>query len=187
MRDMPAILGLIDEAAAWLATKGTDQWTRPWPDRDGLHDRVRTALLHGTSWICWDNARPAATITADRRPDAYWPASDHAVPAVYVHRLIVSRPYAGAGLGSALLDWAGRTGRREHAARWIRVSAWTTNEDLHAYYQKHGFVLRELRHDPGYPSGARFQKPTEPIPDTDSALFRLSARAEDLARGWPDA
>ena len=27
--DMPTILAMIDEAADWLGTKGTDQWARP--------------------------------------------------------------------------------------------------------------------------------------------------------------
>ena len=31
--DMRVIIGMIDEASAWLATKGTDQWARPWPSR----------------------------------------------------------------------------------------------------------------------------------------------------------
>jgi ribosomal protein S18 acetylase RimI-like enzyme len=92
----------------------------------------------------------------DPDTDPYWPAEYHADPAVYVHRLTVGRAYAGTGLGAALLDWAGRC---DPGARWLRLSAWTDNERLHAYYQRQGFTLCVLRADDSYPSSAFFQRP----------------------------
>lgn len=170
--DMAVIIRLIQEAADWLRTKNTDQWARPWPDRTGRDSMIRAAIGQGKSWICWDNGTPVATITADRDGNPYWPEEDRAEPSVYVHRLVVSRQYAGAGLGAALLDWAGCSARREHGAKWIRVSVWTTNHRLHAYYQRQGFSLCGFHPDDGYPSAARFQKPTADISAAGSALFR---------------
>ena len=46
--DMPIILGFIGEAATWLADKGTDQWSKPWPD-----ERQRD----GRTWMVWDDGR----------------------------------------------------------------------------------------------------------------------------------
>jgi GNAT superfamily N-acetyltransferase len=171
--DTPTILGLIQEAADWLRTKNTDQWARPWPDQEGLERRIRAAILQGTSWICWDDTTPAATITADPREDPYWSEAHPAEPAIYVHRLVVSRKYAGQGLGAALLDWAGGTARRKHGASWIRLSAWTTNDRLHSYYRRQGFSLVGFHPDAGYPSAARFQKSTANLSAAGSALFRL--------------
>jgi GNAT superfamily N-acetyltransferase len=170
--DMAMIIRLIEEAAVWLRTKNTDQWATPWPDRAGRDDRVRAALRQGTSWICWDNGTPAATITADPDEDPYWSDLDFAESAVYVHRLVISRQYAGTGLGAALLDWAGQTARRDHGARWLRVSAWTTNLHLHAYYLGQGYSFCGFHKDHEYPSTARFQKATADIPATESGLFR---------------
>jgi GNAT superfamily N-acetyltransferase len=170
--DLAVIVRLIQEAADWLQTQDTDQWAKPWPDQAGLESRIWAGLGQGKSWICRDGAIPAATITADPDVDPYWTGSGQPESAIYVHRLVVSRQYAGTGLGAALLDWAGRTGRREHGARWIRVSAWTTNRRLHAYYRKQGFSLCGYHPDDGYPSGARFQKRTADIPLAESALFQ---------------
>jgi hypothetical protein len=80
----------------------------------------------------------------------------------------------GVGLGAALLDWAGWTARRDHGARWIRVSAWTTNLGLHDYYRRQGFSACGFHPDDGYPSAARFQKPTALIRASGSGLFRES-------------
>jgi|SRR5450631_150458 GNAT superfamily N-acetyltransferase len=170
--DIPVILGLIQEAAVWLQMKNTDQWARPWPDQAGLDSRVRAAIAGRRSWICWDGATPAATITADPQEDPYWSEVGPAEPAVYVHRLVVSRKYAGAGLGAALLDWAGQSAKREHGARWIRLSAWTTNQGLHRYYRRQGFLFAGLHPDKGYPSRARFQRSAARVPPPGLALFR---------------
>jgi GNAT superfamily N-acetyltransferase len=170
--DVAVIAGLIQQAASWLRTMRTDQWARPWPNQTGLHGRIRLSLQQGRTWICWDGDLAAATITADPDADPYWGDAVHLERAVYVHRLVVSRHYAGRGLGAALLDWAGRTARRDHGAQWIRVSAWTTNEALHAYYVGQGFVFCGLHPDDGYPSAARFQKPTGQIQPQDPTLFR---------------
>jgi len=170
--DLAVILRLVADAANWLRTKNTDQWARPWPDDAGREDRIRAALRQGKSWICWDDVTPAATITTDPDEDPYWPQERRTEPSIYVHRLIVSRRYAGTGLGAALLDWAGRTGRLEHGARWIRLSAWTTNHGLHEYYRRQGFSLFAFYPNDSYPSGAFFQKPTTEIPAASAALFR---------------
>jgi GNAT superfamily N-acetyltransferase len=167
--DVPTIAGLIQEAANWLRTKDTDQWARPWPDQAGLENRIKASIRLRTTWICWHDATPAATITADPREDPYWSDVHRGEPAVYVHRLVVSRKYAGEGLGAALLDWAGDTARREHGAAWIRVSAWTTNRSLHDYYRRQGFFFIGFHADGSYPSGARFEKPTVGIPPAGSS------------------
>jgi GNAT superfamily N-acetyltransferase len=179
--DMEVAILLIEEAAEWLRRdKGTDQWARPWPNRAGRDSRILASLSQGKTWIGWDNGVPAATITADPDEDPYWPDDLRREPAVYVHRLVVRRRYSGVGLGAALLNWAGWTGRRDHSAQWIRVSAWTTNTGLHDYYRRQGFAARGFHPDDGYPSRARFQKPTASIPPGGPGQFR------DLFReSWP--
>jgi GNAT superfamily N-acetyltransferase len=172
--DMAVTTQLIEEAAEWLRDKGTDQWAKPWPNQAGRDSRILASLREGKTWMGWDDDIPAATITADPDDDPYWPEEFLLDRAVYVHRLVVARPYKGVGLGSALLDWAGRVAKRDYDARWIRVSAWTTNLDLHDYYRRQGFSPCGNHPDDGYPSGARFQKSTAFIPDRGSALFRES-------------
>jgi GNAT superfamily N-acetyltransferase len=174
VEDIEIVIGLIDEAANWLRSIGTDQWAKPWPDRADRDSRIRASLAQGKTWIGWDNEVPATTITADLDDDPHWPDDLRREPAIYVHRLVVGQPYRGVGLGGALLDWAGRTARRDHGARWIRVSAWTTNEGLHAYYRSQGFQARGFHADDGFPSRARFQKSTAGLPASELGLFRVS-------------
>lgn len=166
--DLPAVLGLIEEARDWLKMKDTDQWQKPWPDEDGRNARVLKGLERGCTWIVRDGQVPAATVTVTpRRNVEVWSAPactcNLAERAVFVHRLITARKYAGSGLGAELIDWAGLRGQRLYGAKWTRIDVWGTNKRLHDYYLRHGFEPCGLCADSGYPSGALFQKPVSAI------------------------
>lgn len=171
--DVPAIVGLITSAAGWLREhKHTDQWARPWPDRDSRDARIARGIQHGLTWMLEDQGVLAGTITyRDQGNPKLWTQDELSEPAVYVSRLIVSHGHRGRGIGAALIDWAGQRGIQQWNARWIRVDVWTTNLALHDYYKGQGFThLRTLEFEDEweYPSGALFQKPTTQI-DVDSA------------------
>jgi GNAT superfamily N-acetyltransferase len=165
-RNRKALLSLIDEASAWLRTKDTDQWAEPWPTRRKRDKRVRRDLADGKTWFVWDGNTLAATVTIAEQHNPYvWSGCecDLSEPAAYVHRLITARKYAGLGLGAELTDWAGMRGRLLYGARWIRIDVWTSNSGLHQYYKMAGFESCGWCTDPGYPSGALFQKPVSEI------------------------
>jgi GNAT superfamily N-acetyltransferase len=170
--NLDVIIGVIEDVAAWLRLQKTDQWDRPWPNQEERDDRIKKDLNREKTWIAWDGDTAAATITTDWAEDLRWPEQLRRYPAVYIQRLVVRRPYAGKSLGAELLDWAGRNGQRDHGAAWIRVSAWTTNQGLHAYYKRQGFRPCGLCDNrDGYPSAAMFQKPTAAIGTTAHGLF----------------
>jgi GNAT superfamily N-acetyltransferase len=178
--DLDEVRGLVREAAKWLRTsKDTDQWANPWPDQAGQKERILSDLLKRKTWLVWDGAIAAATITIDtdepvdldERP--VWPAHKRREPALYIRRVVVSRRYAGLGLGSALLDWAADVARRDYEATLIRIDVWTTNLNLHAYYEGQRFTRRQGR-DPreltNYPSQALFEREVE-LPGSDYTKF----------------
>jgi GNAT superfamily N-acetyltransferase len=162
------VRGLVREAADWLrASKDTDQWSSPWPDPAGHLERIVNDLIKNKTWLVWDGTTPAATITVDTEEpldlneQPVWPAHKRREPALYVRRVVVSRSYSGLGLGAALLDWAAEVAKRDHKAALIRIDVWTTNLNLHAYYEGQRFTRREGR-DPrelaDYPSQALFER-----------------------------
>jgi GNAT superfamily N-acetyltransferase len=176
------ILQLIDEAAGWLRGKNTDQWAQPWPDRRTRDERVRRDLRRGSTWIVWDASVPAGTITVtteDPRDPAgryVWPQRKRRQKALYVHRVIVRRSYAGLGLGAALMDWASRAAMQKIGTPRLRLDVWTTNQDLHAYYRDHGFRRGARRLPwklPGYPSRALFERTVTPGA-SGSVLFSVA-------------
>jgi ribosomal protein S18 acetylase RimI-like enzyme len=182
--DLNGIFRLLDGAAAWLrTTKDTDQWERPWPTREARDARVRVGVENGETWIVLDGYVPMGTVTIARKPNIdVWsnldPGCRLSDRAVYVHRLITARNYAGLeGLGSELLNWAGRQGQRLYGAQWIRIDVWASNLALHNYYMKRGFRPCGRCADRHYPSGALFQKPVAPITQPSFPWFVESIAA----------
>jgi GNAT superfamily N-acetyltransferase len=176
--DCNLIIRLVEEAAAWLRSKGTDQWAKPWPSRAARDARILADIRAGRTWIARDGDNPAATITSrdmvDQALAGEWIDDE---PAAYVRRLVVARSYGGCGLGSGLLNWAGRYAAQRYGARWIRIDVWKTNKALHQYYVDQGFQFVSYCRDPEYPSGALFQKATSrihesrhPLADDSSAV-----------------
>lgn len=191
--DFETIIDFIDEASAWLASKGTDQWAKPWPDETERDDRVRRGIKDGCTWMAVDDGQSVATISCRAGGNAdLWDASEQAEPAVYVSRLIVCRRCTGQDLGRELIDWAGLWAAAQYDARWIRIDVWTTNAMLHRYYEDRGFRFCRRCDDVRYPSAMLFQKPTASITAADvPRLHEVPAlrRPHDLPRrsAWSDS
>lgn len=158
--DLSSIEALIDETARWLGTKGTDQWAKPWPTPEGRRKRIQDGLTRGTTWLMWASGltEPVATVTVEREADTWlWSADERAVPATYVHRLIVRRAPRWRGLGGELLRWVSHDAALLGHA-YLRIDVWTTNHALHAYYRRHGFQHVRTSDRPDYPSGMLLQR-----------------------------
>jgi len=167
-----AIRELGDDARQWLRGKDTDQWSVPWRGPEGRDQRVQRDIADGDTWITWDGDLAVATITVgDEVPLVapgipVWPPCALTEKAIYVHRVIVRRSYAGLGLGAALLDWATEFGLRTLGTPLLRIDVWTDNRALHDYYLRQGFTFIEIRSAedlPDYPSRALFERRTVPV------------------------
>lgn len=157
--DAPRLQQFRQDAAAWLAGQGSDQWSTPYPE-DLLHASIKAGdvfLFHRE-----DAREPVATVTLDTHADpALWKPEEVDESALYIHKLTLAQPGSGSGLGTRILDWCGDRAAKA-GARWLRLDAWTTNTSLQAYYRKHGFThLRTVLGDQAYGSGWVAQRPAQ--------------------------
>lgn len=173
--DMETIIGMVDEAAAWLETRGTDQWASPWPNRAGRDGRILRGIRTGRTWIAEEDDEPVATVTYCRHGNhKLWNSEEQDDPAVYISRLIVSRKHMGDQIGASLIDWAAFQAVKAWNAQWIRIDVWTTNIALYNYYEKQKFApVRICRFDSprAHPSAALFQKPAAEFDEAKAVRF----------------
>lgn len=148
-------MSLLDEAIAWLAGIGLDQWQG---NRERQRRHVLTDVDAGTLYVVERAGRSVATITVDELADTdFWYHDDEPLDALYVHRMAVARAEAGQRLGSAMLDWAAH--RAELSRRgWLRLDAWRTNGALHVYYKNLDFEHLRTETVDGRGSGALFER-----------------------------
>jgi ribosomal protein S18 acetylase RimI-like enzyme len=134
--DFPRVLTVLEDAAAWLASRAIDQWRPGGFDRCEILQSIDRRELH----LAQVDGRDVATIILQWSDPMFWPPEGHD-QAGYVHKLAVRRASAGRGLGEELLDWAAARSA-ERGKRFLRLDCQGTNPGLCAYYEKLGFTRR---------------------------------------------
>ena len=132
LEEVGEVVGVLSEAAAWLHSRGIEQWPDPYPA-----DWVEPSIRRGETYLARDGGNVVGTITLRWEDPAFW--GEQPPVAGYVHGIAVRREHAG--LGPRLLEWADE---QVHAAgrELLRIDCRTDNPKLRAYYEAHGFVHR---------------------------------------------
>ncbi|MEU4837343.1 GNAT family N-acetyltransferase [Nocardia testacea] len=158
--DLDLIRRLRLQRSSWLAARGSDQWST---EASGLsidyfERAVARSVTAWETWIAEVHGEPAGTITINDRADRELWSGAELTDALVVHYLIVDLRFAGFGVGRRLLAHAAALARA-HGRNWVRLDAWTTNTDLHAYYRRAGFRLARVADpDVASPSCALFER-----------------------------
>lgn len=127
--DAADVLAVLDEAAAWLGTRGIRQW----PARFGL-ETVGPALDAGQTWLVSVAGVWAATITFDEN-DPLW--LDRPGRALYIHRMARRRGFPE--LGQEMLGWAAERAMAAGLDR-VRLDCVADNPRLCRYYAERHFI-----------------------------------------------
>ena len=122
------VLGLLNDAATWLAARGIDQWT----PGQWRAERIAASIERGEVYLASSEGTVVATVAIEWRDELMWPgASDEAG---YVHRLAVATAAHGKGIGRDLLRWAElRIGEAQR--RFARLDCACDNAALRRYYE----------------------------------------------------
>jgi ribosomal protein S18 acetylase RimI-like enzyme len=131
--DMDCIVTILQAAAAWLESKGIEQWQ--WPNQ---FSRVRIAneVQNGQFWVARCHNEVIGTFKLQDTDPVFWP--EDGVAALYLHSLAIDRRFAGCGLGRELL----RRAEFMAAARnkeFLRLDCMAENPILCEYYRHAGF------------------------------------------------
>lgn len=158
--DVDEIVRLRQEAGQWLASVGSDQWAGAGRgiDTEEFARRVRQSISAGETWIAeGSKGEVLGTIAIDRYTNPGLWTDDELRDSLIIHRMIKDRQ-APDGVGRLLLDHADHVARNE-GANWLRLDAWTTNTDLHRYYQSQGFEHVRTVEEHHTASAALFARP----------------------------
>jgi GNAT superfamily N-acetyltransferase len=154
--DVHDILRWREDAAHWLHQRGSDQWSDVGLSRDAFAKRVTESIHNGTTWIAEDDdGTPVGTIAVDSAPDPGLWTPEELRSAYVIHRMITDRSASGRGIGKLMLNHAETLARRDGREVLI-LDAWTSNPDLHAYYESQGFRRIRTVADHHTPSATLF-------------------------------
>lgn len=126
--DAEETAALVVERTSWLASIGTDQWST----RDQRQSFMR-AFTAGHVWVVESLGQVVGTfsLTTDR-PD-HLPHEDPPAAALYLYKMATKVSCSGQGIGRKMVQASAEIAQRQglDSVRW---DAWTTNHELHAYY-----------------------------------------------------
>jgi len=132
--DASAVATLLDEATAWVAARGYEQWPLPYP-----REEIATAIERGEVYVAELGGDVVATVTLLWNDELHWGARPR--DAAYVHKLAVSRACAGQRIGHAIVEWADTTAA-EQGRTYLRLDCLRTNPRIRRYYEELGFEHR---------------------------------------------
>ncbi|HEY5051505.1 MAG TPA: GNAT family N-acetyltransferase [Acidothermaceae bacterium] len=137
--DAAVILGLWDEAIAWLVARGQpEQWgTEPASARAKTRETVQQWVRGSGVRVAEDGGRPVGVSVIVPSPPDHVPAI--ARSETYLLFLVSSRACAGQGIGSALVRRAAADARNA-GSDVLRVDCWAGAPALIAWYTRQGFV-----------------------------------------------
>jgi GNAT superfamily N-acetyltransferase len=143
--ELETVLGIMDEAAAWLHSVGiSEQWPRSFSADHGSVQEWKAFVAAGTVYLGKLDGAAMSSVVLEVHPFSHpveptWP--DGALDAVLLYRLAVRRSVAGTGVAADLLAWAaGFT--RQQGKQELRLDCWAGNTRLKRYYKEAGFEYR---------------------------------------------
>lgn len=131
IRDLPEICRLFEEAIAFQRSHQYTGWNDY--DKNFLEQDIEKKLLYK---IIRDNGIVCIFSVCYSDP-LIWREKERG-DALYLHRIVLNRRFAGIKIFPLILDWA----MQEALAcqrQWIRMDTWADNHKLINYYHDYGF------------------------------------------------
>ena len=137
--DAVVVHRLLLEAAAWVDALGVVMWE----DGELEIGAIAADVSAGQFFIAEVNGMPAGAIRFQTEDLLFWPdIPQH--DSAFVHRLVVSRAFKGAGVSTTLLEWAVQHARTIGKS-WLRLDCDDSRPKLKAFYERFGFTFHSHR------------------------------------------
>ena len=153
--DIPAILGIVDEARASLKERKVDQWQGPYPSAEHfLFDIERGEcflVLHGEETAAFFTLSTRKEKSYETITDGKW---TEGLEAVVLHRGAVAKKYRGSGIAEKMMHFVDSL-TLERGFRCVRTDTHRKNKAMQRLLRESGYryrgnlqVIVEPGHDP---------------------------------------
>ena len=137
--ELDAVIQIIDEAAAWLHSKGiTRQWPSPTPKE--FRERMEREIAKREVYLAYiENVDEAVgTLRFEWSDMELWQCDPEG--GGYIHSFATRNCVRGRDIGAAMLAWA-REHVRARGKPYLRLDCWGGNRALCQYYKRIGFTF----------------------------------------------
>ncbi len=134
--DIDTVLGILDEAAAWIVEQKLPSVWKPGEfSRETFLEQISRGEVH----FGLVDGKPAGTITLQWSDLVFW--GEQQPDSGYVHKLAVRPVYAGQKIGLEMLKWA-EAAAREAGKRFLRLNCLAADKKIRDYYERVRFLYK---------------------------------------------
>lgn len=144
--NLEEIASIIRQTSKWLKSKGILQW-----NEDFQASRLEDEFFNDELFVVLDQSqRIIGTLSLSKRKNGFWrdDSLTNSLPSIYLHRVAISREFAGRKLGAGIIEWA-KEFAQERDFALLRLECDKTNPYLPGFYRDCGFdYIGEIFHSP---------------------------------------
>ncbi len=134
--DIDTVLGILDEAAAWIIEQKIPSVWKPGEfPRQTFLEQISSGEVH----IGLVDEKPAGTITLQWADVMFW--GEQLPDSGYVHKLAVRPAYSGQKIGLEMLKWA-EAETRNAGKNFLRLNCLAADSKIRDYYEHAGFLYK---------------------------------------------
>ncbi|MFF2015121.1 GNAT family N-acetyltransferase [Paenibacillus sp. NPDC058177] len=172
------ILRMLRAAAQWMVDNGIRQWS---PDQFTAQE-IEGYFDQREVYLALDGETPVGLFTLQFSDPQYW-GNKNDDGFAYLHRLTVSGPYRGSGLGEQMILFAAKQALKL-GRKGLRLDTVSHNVKLNRYYQSLGFRYQGTN-DAGGGRLVNLYQYHENSEDPDDILLRYFSVADfPLLQSW---
>jgi len=135
--DKEEAIGVMREAARWLAGIGRPMW-----DEDDLSSDKLTNPAD-EFWVMWDDGKSIASMILCFEDKFFWPDIPPNTSG-FIHKLSVRRRYASKGYAKMMVEHAKKI-CNNRGIKYLRLDCDPHREGLLRFYKSCGFTLVEMK------------------------------------------
>ncbi len=132
--DIDTVLGILDEAAAWIITNGLPS---VWKPGEFSRQTFLDQISRGEVYLASVDRIIVGTFTLQWSDPFWW--GEKLPDAGYFHKFGVRPSFAGRGVGLEMLKWA-EDKARNGGKKFFRLNCIAADRKIRDYYEKAGFI-----------------------------------------------
>jgi len=133
------IYDILYENAQWLTSKNIVQWPLDW--LESKRHEIKQSVELGLYYVVVDADKLVAAVEIKSAPEHIW--NNDRSPALYIHKLAISRSYCGQQLGQKILKDI-ETMAIKKGINLLRLDCVAHNNKLRQYYESCKFTFKSV-------------------------------------------
>ena len=137
--EIPILESILLDTVSWVSEMGEPLWNK----EDVVWNKLSKNYQVGDFYIAYVDGVPSGCMALIDHDPFFWPDVKKG-ESLFIHKLAVIKTARKSGVSDAMMDFFKKQGALR-GVRTIRLDTDALRKKTMAYYERHGFVLKEIK------------------------------------------